>query len=475
MFTLPATVLGGQKEGARCRRKGRPVASESGISEDHLIQVWEQLPSSVDLITEDNEPIRLIYPGRGNDDRGADLRDAVITTNGGLLKGDIEFHLWSSDWKRHRHHQNPAYNRTILHAVMWRDTEPVTYLQNGQSVPVLVLNKHLRSAAGGRMGIGHGADAFSLPCYRIAKSMPTERTDQILDAAGRKRFLAKAMAFQGELSRDTPEQVLYRGIMGALGYSKNKLPFQELARRVPLQCLEAIARRHQTDDHCLSRQQALLLGTAGLLPSQRGMYDPAIIGDHRVELLEGHWTEYDKGQAMSANDWHLVKVRPNNFPVRRIASISYLILRYRKEGVLEESLRLITKMKADQACLALEAAMIVMASGYWKTYYDFGCYSIGIAPALIGNGRAADIAVNIILPFACAWGGYRVQTELAARSMAVFTAYPRTSGNAIERHMSRQLGRHCVPVTRAQRQQGLIHIYKAFCTQGKCAVCPLGT
>jgi len=263
--------------------------------------------------------------------------------------------------------------------------------------------------------------------------------------------------------------------MGALGYSKNKLPFEELACRVPLRHLEAIVRRYHRDDKILPQQQALLLGTAGLLPSQRGIRDFAVTNDHWVELLERYWSEYDRSHVMSADNWHLFKVRPNNFPVRRIAGISYLILHYRKEGILEEIIKLISKMKIDQACFALEAAMMVMASGYWRTYYDFGCYSRRIAPALIGISRAAAIVVNVILPFIYAWGKFKAQSELAAKSLAIFTTYPQMSTNAIERHMLKQFGRSCVPISSARQQQGLIHIYKTFCTQGKCSVCPLGT
>ncbi len=390
------------------------------------------------------------------------------------MKGDIEFHRWSSDWKRHRHHQDPAYNGTVLHAVMWRDTEPVTQLQSGKQVPVLVLNRYLERTAKPRIRTDRSGDAFALPCYQLVKSVSTERIDEILDTAGQERFLAKAASFQGELSRDRPEQIFYQGIMGALGYSKNKLPFEELARRVPLHHLEAIARRYPRDDQCLARQQALLLGAAGLLPSQRGLRDLTITNDHRVETLEEYWSGYDRGHAMPADSWRLVKVRPNNFPVRRIASISYMILRHCEKGLLEEIIKLISKMKIDQACFALEVAMVVMASGYWKTHYDFGCYSRHIAPALIGNSRAAAIAVNVILPFIYAWSRLNAKPELAAKSLAIFTTYPKMGTNAIERHMSKQLGRSGVPINSAQRQQGLIHIYKALCTQGKCAVCPLG-
>ena len=187
--------------------------------------------------------------------------------------------------------------------------------------------------------------------------------------------------------------------MSALGYSKNKRPFEELARRAPLHRLEAMARNNLSDDRCLAQQQALLLGTAGLLPSQRGSLHHSAANDRWVETLESHWSEYDHGHVMPASIWRLIKVRPNNYPVRRVAGISHLILRHGKSGLLDEITSLISEVEINQAHLALAAAMMVMASGYWKTHYDFGCYSRHIAPALIGSSRAATIAVNVILPF----------------------------------------------------------------------------
>ncbi len=416
--------------------------------------------------------MRLIYPGRENDDRGADIKDAVILAEQGLLKGDIEFHLQSGGWKRHRHHLDPAYNSTILHVVMWPRSETTT-LQSGQKVPVLALSKYLDRAGRQRAKTGFPASAPTLPCHRGVKSLPVERVNEMLDSAGRERFLNKAAAFQSELNQGDPPQILYQGIMRALGYSKNKLPFEELARRVPLNRLEAMVGLHLADDECLARQQALLFGIAGLLPSQRGLGHFSTADDHRVEVAERYWAEYYCRHAMPADSWHLVRVRPNNYPVRRIAGISYLMLRHRSQGLLEELLNLIKVAEIDRAYCALEAAMMVMASGYWETHYDFGGRCRDVAPALIGNSRAAAIVVNVILPFAYAWGQLNVQPELAARSMAIFTAYPKLDTNAMERHMSKQLGRRCVPVFWAQRQQGMIHIYKTLCTQGKCAICPL--
>ena len=90
------------------------------IKESQVVKVWQQLTNAKQLVAEGGEALTIIYPGRINDDRGADFRDAVITINKEIVKGDIEVHVKSSDWRAHRHHCDPAYNRVILHVVMWQ-------------------------------------------------------------------------------------------------------------------------------------------------------------------------------------------------------------------------------------------------------------------------------------------------------------------------------------------------------------------
>ncbi len=93
----------------------------NNLPESQIIKVWQhQLLDRTGLVTEGGEPIEIIYPGRVNDDRGADFRDAVIVTGRGLIKGDIEVHVRSSGWRVHQHHRDPVYNRVILHVVMWQ-------------------------------------------------------------------------------------------------------------------------------------------------------------------------------------------------------------------------------------------------------------------------------------------------------------------------------------------------------------------
>jgi hypothetical protein len=458
----------------RCPLSG--VGLMSGFSEKQVVRIWQhQLLEGKALTTEDGEPIRVVYPGRVNDGRGADFRDAVIATVRGLVKGDIELHVRSSGWRAHRHHLDPAYNRTILHVVMWHDTGGATRLQDGRSVPVLSLHKYIKTPVGRCPDLACSPAVFSLPCVNVAKYIPANSVAEFLDSAGEERFLAKASRFRADFAGMGAGQSLYRGIMGALGYSKNKLPCLELARCLPLKVLEAVARGGVTDEECLVRQQSLLLGTAGLLPSQR--QDCCLengLDDGWVDRLEGFWAVSGRPAVMSRDEWHLFKVRPSNLPVRRIAAMSYLVLRYLREGMLKGVVDLVKRAVVNKAHRVLEEGLLVVTGGYWSSRFDFGPGRRVGRPTLLGSGRAADIVVNVLLPFIFAWSQLVHRPELGEGAFDLYCGYPRLAANAVERHMKNQLGLDGGLVNSARRQQGLIHIYDTRCTRGGCNGCPLG-
>jgi hypothetical protein len=453
------------------------------VPEREIIKFWRYLSlNSGAFITEEGDCLKIIYPGRVNHDGGADFRDAVITTAQGLMKGDIEVHVNSADWQAHQHHLNPDYNRVILHVAMWHNTGAPTNLQNGKDIPVIALHKYLidpspekvasmslieevtKDFFGGRL---------SMPCLKVRERLTTNDLAKFLDRAGEERFLAKAASFQADLAQMEAGQTLYQGIMGALGYSKNKLPFLELAQRMPLQILESVTREKISDEECLAQEQALLFGTAGLLPSQRPDRHRADRLDKWVNQLELLWASSGYTEAMSPSDWHLFKVRPNNFPIRRIAAMSYLLLCHKERGVFEELVNTVKQAPADKHCLG--RGLAVATNGYWASHLDFGLESRIRNPVLLGASRAAEMMVNVILPFTLAWSQLASLPELGQQALDLYRHYPRLAVNAVERHMREQLGLSGLLVNSARRQQGLIHIYNALCTQGRCNSCTLGT
>ena len=428
------------------------------ISEKRLSLIWQRLLGEK-LSTEEGKHLRLIYPGRVNGDNGPDFRDAVIAMNGSnLIKEDIEIHIKSSDWYSHKHHCDPEYNNVILHVVAQHDASLATLTQNGKSVPVLCLSPEPWHQA-------YLMPYFQLPCLWITKCKGRQALMELLDVAGRGRFKRKATLFRAVCHQEEAGQVLFQSMMRALGYSKNTMPFEELARRLPLNFMEGMELRES-----LVLKQAWLLGIAALLPFQR--LDRRFPKEREVQELEQIWQSIGKGtETMSEDDWHLSRIYPNNSPVRRIIALSYLLQRYCREGLLVGMLQVVRDAPLVVGYRMLEDGLIVFGSGYWQEHFDFGAKTR--KSALLGCSKAAEIVVNVILPFAFAWGEMVGESQLKEKAIKFYNHYPRLAENEITLHMARQLCLEGLSDFTACQQQGLIHIFRNYCREGRCSQCPL--
>jgi hypothetical protein len=353
---------------------------------------------------------------------------------------------------------------------MWHDCNSATLLQSGKPVPVLCLAKALQHQA--------YLLPYVLPCFHILDHVDWQTLGKLLNTAGEQRFKQKAMHFQAEILRlaqkEEAGQVLFRGMMRALGYAKNTKPFEDLADRIPLNSIESRAG--------LAQKQALLLGTAGLLPSQR--WPGKLSKEKEVQELEQIWQSAGKKvKPMKEGDWTFSHIYPNNSPVRRIVAQSYLLERYREgtspepieEKLLAGILQLVKEAPLPGGHRILENGLTVTGDGYWRDHFDFDVKSKTKISALLGTSKAGEIAVNVILPFAFSWGELADEAILVDKAIELYRNYPRLAGNYITRHMTKQL---CVEESSsftACHQQGLIHIFRNYCREGRCSQCPLAS
>jgi hypothetical protein len=425
------------------------------FSEKQARLIWQQALGTK-LTSAEEEKFNVIYPGRINGDSGPDFRDAVIISKSRLIKGDIEVHVRSSDWYGHKHHADIEYNNVILHVVMWHDCPSATVLQSGRKVPVLCLTKALRHQA--------YLLPYALPCFPILDHIDTHALRKILDTAGEQRFRQKANRFQVELKQKRAGQVLFRGIMRALGYAKNTKPFAKLADRMPLASIEPRAG--------LAAKQALLLGTAGLLPSKRRQIAPT--KEREIQELEQIWHSMgSRVETMKESDWNLSHIYPNNSPVRRIIAQSYLLERYDRGGLLAGILHMVRDAPPSGGHCLLQHGLTVDSDGYWRDHFDFGVRSRTKTAALLGHSKAREIAVNVLLPFVFTWGELADEAELSDHAIDLYRGYPGSAENCLTQHMRKQLGLEESFDFTACRQQGLIHVFRNYCREGRCSECPL--
>lgn len=93
--------------------------------EELMQYVWQhRLWPQRNLSTVDGRPVHIIDPGLLNRDSGPDFFNAKVRIGGQMWSGNIEIHVRASDWHRHGHDSDPAYDSVILHVVD-KDDMPV--------------------------------------------------------------------------------------------------------------------------------------------------------------------------------------------------------------------------------------------------------------------------------------------------------------------------------------------------------------
>ena len=112
---------------------------------------------------------------------------------------------------------------------------------------------------------------------------------------------------------------------------------------------------------------------------------------------------------MSHREWDLFKVRPGNYPVRRIIALASLIIRFRRYGWVETWRRVLGKLTCQESQVDLLPLLMVRSEGYWSSHYDFSTIQAKNGRWLLGRERATEIVVNVVLPYFIAWS--RLQGE----------------------------------------------------------------
>lgn len=438
--------------------------------------IWEQQALLGPLPADDGHLYQVVFRGRPwGQERGPDFQGAILARDDGqLLRGDIELHVRASDWKQHGHGRDAAYNSAICQVVLWQDEPRLIQRQDGASIPSIELVTRL-AAPLAELEQRAGLDTAPRP---RAPALPCVRTDDelaaLLDRAGEARFLEHAATFEGDLAVLPPDEVLYRGGLRAMGYTANTGGFERLGAALSLGTLRSVA------DGCgparLARIQAAILGVAGLLPSQRGITPD---GPWPCQL-EAAWSGQSSvlPEPFGAGVWRSWRVRPENVPVRRAAGVSVLLDTWGAADPLDQLLGDLAQAEraAQPALLATRWQARVPDDGFWATHHDFGRPLAKAQPWLVGAGRAGEVAVNVLLPFAYALGQASSDRALSARALELYRRYPSGPPNRVVREMAVQVGGAAGPklARGACRQQGLIHLYRHWCDTRDCARCAAG-
>lgn len=277
-----------------------------------LQYIWQhRLWLSEDMVTNDGRRVRVIDPGLLNTDAGPDFFNAKVEIDGHLWVGNVEIHVRASDWKRHHHDEDPAYDSVILHVVE-KDDAPV-YRINGELIPQVELRVSPRFNECYNRLVNATVE---LPCAARIKEVPQLTITEWIEALAFERLHGKVDRVRELYDRfnGSWEDICYVMLARTLGFGINNDAFERMARVTPLRLL------HKHSDSIL-QVEALLFGQAGLL---NGAHDS-----------ETYYQQLTREYAFLANKfslrpiegsaWRLFRSRPQNFPYRRIALLAQFV------------------------------------------------------------------------------------------------------------------------------------------------------
>lgn len=409
--------------------------------------VWKhRLWRSEDMVTNTGKKVRVVDPGLLNTDAGPDFFNAKIEIDGHMWVGNVEMHYRATDWKRHHHDSDKAYDSVILHVVA-KDDAPVRRT-NGELIPQLVLEVSPQFNADYASLVGA---TIEVPCATKIKQVPHLTIVEWVEGLAFERLHGKVERIHQLLDsfNGSWEDVCYVTLARNFGFGINNDAFERLARRTPLRLLG----KHSDS---VLQIEALLFGQAGMLDAQKPGMD-----SYYNQLCTEYAFLSNKFQLtpMEKESWKLFRIRPQNFPYRRIAMLAQFI---------EGGFRMMNRIHEAEGEKEMRALFEVELSGYWTKHYTFGKPNER-ATATLSRSSIDIILINTVAPLLYAYGELTGNYEMTDKAIKLLEDL-RAESNSIVSHFV-AYGIDCPD---ALTSQALVQLKREYCDARKCIYCKIG-
>ena len=415
------------------------------MKESILHYVWQhKLFAAHNLQTTDGEHVEVIDVGRYNTDAGPDFFNSKIRIGDTLWAGNVEIHTRSTDWNRHNHQADKAYDSVILHVVSLADGD--VFRMDGEKIPQMELIYPNRIETNYDKLI---TEQKWIPCADKIKEVPSIFIQSWKNALLTERLEQKMNAIQHLLNDNNQhwEEAFYITLARNFGFSTNSQAFENLARSLPLSVLG----KHKDQ---LLQLEALLFGQAGLLP-ENATDEYSMKLKQEYDFLRSKFTL----QPLNASQWKLLRLRPDNFPHVRIAQFSALI---------HSSSKLFSKIVENPHMESLRALFVCEPSTYWKTHYLFTAES-ALKVKKLGAQSINGILINTVVPFLFCYAHQKNNQDLKDKALQLLEQIPGERNAIITGWQNLGLESES-----AYDSQSLLQLKKQYCDEKKCLRCRIG-
>lgn len=414
--------------------------------QEKLLQfIWQfSLYQPGNLTTDEGETITVIHPGRYNTDAGPDFLEAKVRIGNTVLVGHIELHLNASDWNRHGHQNDPAYQNIILHVVYNNDVarvvENVSVLELAQHIPASIIEQHsnfIKATA-------------KIPCATQLATIRDITRESWLSRLLAERWEEKLVTWKELLASSTDDwrNLLYWRMAFNFGFKVNSVPFQMLAQSLPLNILA----KHRES---LMQIEALLFGQAGMLEGEFKDEYPNELKKEYAYLRQKY-----KLQPIAVHLWKFLRLRPANFPTIRITQFAALVHR---------SVHLFSQIVETHTMKEIQPLLEVSVSAYWKEHFIFDEAQEAATNKKLGKSSIENIVINTIAPIQFLYASRHGNAQQQERALQLLDAVPAEDNNILKLWKESNW-----TAQNAAQSQSLLQLYNNYCAKKRCLDCAIG-
>lgn len=413
------------------------------MKEDLLHYVWHQrLLNKQPLTTTDGKRIDIIKTGVPNKDAGPDFFDARIKIDDTLWAGNVEIHINTSDWLKHKHQYDEAYKNVILHVVFNHDSTDVALptLELRGLISPLLLNKYsvLQQYE------------VNVPCESIIALPDSIYLEQFLHRLAIERLETKCTLLEQDLQAygNSWEKLFYVTLAKYFGMNVNAQPFIQLAQTLPANLLA----KHK---HNALQIDALLFGVAGFLTDVQAT-------DAYHQQLTNEFLFLQKKYdlpTLNKSQWKFSKTRPANFPTIRLAQFSALVL---------QSTHLFSKLIEAKTIQQLQSLLSAKPSSQLNLEaFHHGSSNIELTVA--GHQFIQNLIINALAPIKFLYGKHSINESLCEEALSWLEELQAEKNAIVSFWRSKN-----IKPTQAIHSQALVELTNNYCKKKKCLSCAIG-
>jgi hypothetical protein len=416
------------------------------MKEDFLHYLWKfKKFDTLNLKTFNGEEITIINVGQYLELAGPDFFNAQISIGNQKWAGNVEIHLKSSDWYVHNHERDQAYENVILHVVWEHDTE--IFRKNNTEIPVLELKKYVdvETIANYQSLMAPKSWIF---CEKQLKAIPQFVLKNWQERLFFERLERKSNPIF-ELLKQTNqdwEAVLFCLLAKNFGLNTNGEIFLKIVQSIPF----SIIRKESFE---VENLEALLLGTAGLLDSEKEDNYFKDLKFRYFYLLHKYQLEKTIVEPVQ-----FFKHRPDNFPTIRLSQLANL---YHGQQ------NLFSKISESNSVKSICETFDVSTSDYWQSHYQFDKES-PTKKKKLSKSFIDLIIINTIIPLQFAYA--KSQGKEISEDLIQLLDEVAPEKNAILDKFS-SFG---IKLKSAFESQSLLQLKNEYCNKRRCLECAIG-